>query len=1504
MATMGKAAAATKGLASSTVDMGAKHKQSFNTLGTGAAVMGGAMLLGFGAAAKASMGFDKAMSGVKAVSGATSAEMKKLGDAALKAGADTVFSASEAAQGQAELAKAGVSTAEILGGALAGSLDLAAAGQIDVAKSAEISAQAMNIFGLKGKDVSHIADVLASSANTSASDVTGLGDSLKQGGLVASQYGLSLEETVGTLSAFADSALVGSDAGTSLKTMLQRLTPQSEKAAGVMEEIGFTAFDASGGLKSIDQIAGNLQTSLAGMTDEQRNSTLAILFGSDAVRGATVLYEQGAAGIGKYVKGVNDQGAASRMAGTQLDNLSGDLEALKGSLETALIKGGSAATGALRGMAQGATSVVNAYSNLPAPLQATATAFAGIGGAAALLGGGMLILLPKIAATKQAITELSTSMPRLSSAMGSVKGALVPMAGVLGVATAAYVAYRSTQDQNTESAKKLAAATLEGGSAAAEAARVVAALTSIQQAGGDGSKEYHAIQKMGADASKVGSKALKEYNEQLVLQREAAGPAGRAQMDLNTAMRTYSDLLQTGTASESELAVAEAAVVAAKRNVVVVTDKVTEATNKGAAAAGAAKQPVVELTEAQKALNTSLLGFVDPMGAYTTVLGTKEAAEQKTAEATAAATKTTTDSWEDFAKDVKVSMADYLGELEKQVKAQTNWKTNMLRLAGRVSAGTLDELARMGPEGAPLVAKLASASRPELAKFERLMRSKTASATAGSRKVIEEWAALSPKIARIAGQQTADGYTRRLAAGTITVQQIVAKYKGKLDALPTEKKTKLTAIAEGAIRDAKRLRSAINDIPTRKSVNIRTSASYFAPGQRDNTIGRATGGAVFGAGTGTSDSVPAWLSTGEHVWTAREVQRAGGHRAVEAMRRQVAGYAAGGAVGFPSSYTGTATEVARRIRQFQQASQADLLAKTAALLTPAGGSVGGAGVTRWASLVASVLGELGQSPALTNWVLKLIQHESGGNPGAANNWDINARRGDPSRGLMQTIGSTFAAYAGPYRSAGIFDPRANIYAGLNYGISRYGGVASIPGIRALMAGGAYRPYASGGRVTGRGTGTSDDVRALLSPGEHVWTANEVRRAGGHGVVEGMRGFAAGGRVGMAAGGAVPPSFVSVDTVFSAMMTRLEAAAQASAERAADRWNRAHPQARTPRDAADFMLTPKVDDQRFQASLSKSLRVQRRWQYDLRRIAKRGGQDVAEALAAMGESGVPLVRKFADASTREIRKLGMTLRGLGVIAAQVPSAFAAFQTATARSAVDTRQFNADLLKLTRRGQGGLALALSAMGEEGHAIARGAVGKSSAKLAVLGRQVLAEKQAKETAAALPAVLQLIAILQAGKGAAGIKALVDGSGMSIPDVIGLVTKHKTMLGSAGPKNLAQLNRDLRALNQGRQPKGYALGGVAAEGELYRFAERGTGGELNVPLKGISASRAASLGRVIDRAYGLRQGGTVVNYTASIVVNASPGMDAAAVGDVVERRLEQSMRRVRQHTNAGVRG
>jgi TP901 family phage tail tape measure protein len=368
--------------------LGSGAKTIMSDIGTAAGLTAVGIAAIGGAAVKASTEFNKSMSGVSAVAGATAGELDLLREAALKAGADTAFSASQAATAQAELARAGVSVSDILGGALAGSLGLAAAGQLDLGKAAEISAQALNIFNLEGSETTRVADVLAAGANKSAADVTQLGDALRQGGLVAAQTGLSLEETVGVLSLFADSALVGSDAGTSFKTFLQRLVPQSEEASKAMETLGLNFFDATGAFVGIEEVAGQLQTALGDLSDEQRNAALTTLFGSDAVRAASILMDGGAAAVRDYTAAVDDQGAAARMAAEQLNNLAGDVEQFKGSVETSLIRIGDLFDGVNRSIVQSGTEVVNVFNDF-----ATTPAWAAIQrnfDRLAELGGGRL----------------------------------------------------------------------------------------------------------------------------------------------------------------------------------------------------------------------------------------------------------------------------------------------------------------------------------------------------------------------------------------------------------------------------------------------------------------------------------------------------------------------------------------------------------------------------------------------------------------------------------------------------------------------------------------------------------------------------------------------------------------------------------------------------------------------------------------------------------------------------------------------------------------------------------------------------------------------------------------------------------------------------------------------------------------------------------------------------------------------------------------------------------
>ena len=384
-----------------------KRREAMENVGAVAMTAGALTLAGVGLAVKAYADFDKQMSSVDAATHETADNMQLLRDAAVDAGADTAFSAVEAAKGIEELAKAGVSTKDILGGGLAGSLDLAAAGSLDVGAAAEIAASALTQFKLSGDKVPHVADLLAAGAGKAQGSVHDLGEALNQSGLVAAQLGLTIEETTGGLAAFASAGLTGSDAGTSFKTMLAAVTPNSKEAAKAMEELGISAFDSQGEFIGLSEYAGVLRDSLSGMTDEQRIATMETIFGSDAIRAASVLYEQGSAGVEKWESAVNDAGYAADTAARMQDNLAGDLEKLGGAFDTALIQSGSGANEVLRGLVQGLEGVVDAVGKIPAPVLGAATGLAALVGGAALIGGTLITVIPKIRDTRDALNELA-----------------------------------------------------------------------------------------------------------------------------------------------------------------------------------------------------------------------------------------------------------------------------------------------------------------------------------------------------------------------------------------------------------------------------------------------------------------------------------------------------------------------------------------------------------------------------------------------------------------------------------------------------------------------------------------------------------------------------------------------------------------------------------------------------------------------------------------------------------------------------------------------------------------------------------------------------------------------------------------------------------------------------------------------------------------------------------------------------------------------------------------
>lgn len=167
------------------------------------------------AAVRMAADFDAGMSTVQANTGASADEMSLLRQAAIDAGADTVYSATDAADVINELGKAGMSTSDILSGGLNGALDLAASDGMEVAEAAELMSSAMAQFNLTGADATRIADALAAGAGKAQGSARDLGYALQQSGMVANSFGISKDwygielNSIGQLAGYRKGKKVG-----------------------------------------------------------------------------------------------------------------------------------------------------------------------------------------------------------------------------------------------------------------------------------------------------------------------------------------------------------------------------------------------------------------------------------------------------------------------------------------------------------------------------------------------------------------------------------------------------------------------------------------------------------------------------------------------------------------------------------------------------------------------------------------------------------------------------------------------------------------------------------------------------------------------------------------------------------------------------------------------------------------------------------------------------------------------------------------------------------------------------------------------------------------------------------------------------------------------------------------------------------------------------------------------------------------------------------------------
>lgn len=366
-------------------------------------VRGGALMVGgFALAVKAAAEFERKMDFFQAVTNTSEKEMKSLNAAVLKMAQDSIFSGDQVANGIVELGKAGVSAKQIIEGVGDAMISLGAAGDIPLEQAGQIITSTIQQFDLAATDATKVADKLAGAANASIVEIDDLGVSLKYVGGVAAAAGLSFEDVNDALALLGKAGIRGSTAGTSLRQMIVSLGGATKPAQKALREIGIITgknsnlfYDQTGRLKPLSSVFQILQDKLSGYNQKQKLAYLRTIFNNRALSAAAILTRGGAKGFEEMNKQIGKTTAAD-VAHKRLDNLSGDIEILRGNIETFMIKAGTPFQDFLRDIVQAITATVQAFGSLPDGVQTGILSFFAISGVILILVGIFNIIIGSI----------------------------------------------------------------------------------------------------------------------------------------------------------------------------------------------------------------------------------------------------------------------------------------------------------------------------------------------------------------------------------------------------------------------------------------------------------------------------------------------------------------------------------------------------------------------------------------------------------------------------------------------------------------------------------------------------------------------------------------------------------------------------------------------------------------------------------------------------------------------------------------------------------------------------------------------------------------------------------------------------------------------------------------------------------------------------------------------------------------------------------------------------
>lgn len=297
--------------------------------------------------------FEKEMSNVQAISGATTEEFLQLKQKAIDMGAATKYTATESAEAFRYMGMAGWKTSEMISG-IEGIMNLASASGEDLATTSDIVTDSLSAFGLQAKDSAMFADVLAAAATNSNTNVALMGQTFKYAAPVAGALGFTVQDTATAIGLMANQGIKGSEAGTALRAMMSRMVKPTKESGEAMQILGLNILDANGKMKPFRDIIKDIKAGMSQLTPESRAAVAGMLAGQEAMSGLLALVNSPDADFNKLADAIdNSNGKAKEMAAIQLNNLTGDLTLLSSAWDGFVIKIMDGKIGGFRDIVQG-----------------------------------------------------------------------------------------------------------------------------------------------------------------------------------------------------------------------------------------------------------------------------------------------------------------------------------------------------------------------------------------------------------------------------------------------------------------------------------------------------------------------------------------------------------------------------------------------------------------------------------------------------------------------------------------------------------------------------------------------------------------------------------------------------------------------------------------------------------------------------------------------------------------------------------------------------------------------------------------------------------------------------------------------------------------------------------------------------------------------------------------------------------------------------------------------